>query len=453
MAKGEKQIIVMPQNSGLVAAGVVAVAGGGVSIYVWDKYQSAVKVNGGPYVNTSGSSGFWAWLFAGMPATWGNTPPPPGKPAIASSTYDVSVSSGFLGNSYTPSTITLTASGFSPSGNVIVFANNMNIGTSQADSSGNANIQIDASAFGGTSGTWSIYVLDSATNVRSNAVQIIYSLQGSGTSTTDPGYILPKSQWTGQGQYGSNTNPVAFSNWAVNNGTYWGAQSSGTWALPGYYQTASGGAEFYAYTSSDLVAYLQSAGYQTIPPAATGLTMQVSQSVSSSGDNVTITLTLAGSTISSVSVNWGDGGVSSPAPSGTSTQKLSHNYTTAGQYTINVSVADAAYIAHTAYETFSFGPTPGSAGTITVPINSGSGSFTVDGNGFGSSSNIEILANNQVVGVTQAGPAYSNPAGTFIISIVLQSGWVTTYALDGIAVIQSHDVTLGLYSNTVSIKV
>lgn len=85
-------------------------------------------------------------------------------------------------------------------------------------------------------------------------------------STTSSGYVLPPSEWTGTGAYGSNTNPVAFGNWAVLSGTLYGIN----WYGAGYYQNADGSAEMYFSSSSDALTWLGDNGYPTEQSEALG---------------------------------------------------------------------------------------------------------------------------------------------------------------------------------------
>lgn len=104
------------------------------------------------------------------------------------------------------------------------------------------------------------------------------------SSTTSSGYVLPPSEWTGTGAYGSNTNPIAFGNWAI-------APGDVEYSGPGYYQNEGGTAEMYASSESTLSAYLQSIGYE---PTSTQPTLTASpESVALGG---TITFSVSGLT-------------------------------------------------------------------------------------------------------------------------------------------------------------
>ena len=89
------------------------------------------------------------------------------------------------------------------------------------------------------------------------------------TSTTAPGNAIPSSQWTMQGQQGSNTNPISFSVWATGVGEY--RSTDFAWG-PGYYQvpvtgTTNGVTEIYFSSSSDATSWLQQNGYSTGAPS------------------------------------------------------------------------------------------------------------------------------------------------------------------------------------------
>ncbi|MDE1861236.1 MAG: hypothetical protein KGH72_06000 [Candidatus Micrarchaeota archaeon] len=85
-------------------------------------------------------------------------------------------------------------------------------------------------------------------------------------STTQPDNVLPSSQWTGNGVYGSNTNPVAFGNWYVSAGI--------NFKDAGYYQTADGKQEMYFQSIDDAKTWLVNNGYSITSPLPVGLQAQ-----------------------------------------------------------------------------------------------------------------------------------------------------------------------------------
>jgi hypothetical protein len=85
-------------------------------------------------------------------------------------------------------------------------------------------------------------------------------------STTSPGYIIPSTEWTSKGTYGSNTNPVAFANWAVESGGLYAVN----WQNAGYYQNSAGNEEVYFSSVSDAMSWLTQNGYPTTQSSPPG---------------------------------------------------------------------------------------------------------------------------------------------------------------------------------------
>lgn len=106
-----------------------------------------------------------------------------------------------------------------------------------------------------SSGVVKFWAVDPDTGYTTPAIDVTVT----SPSTTSQGYTLPPSEWTGTGAYGSNTNPVAFGNWAVESGSLWGVN----WYGAGYYQDPSGSAEMYFSSSSDAETWLGDNGYPT----------------------------------------------------------------------------------------------------------------------------------------------------------------------------------------------
>ena len=97
-------------------------------------------------------------------------------------------------------------------------------------------------------------------DVTANSGVCTTTLPTNATSTEQTGNILPEYEWTGKGPYGSNTNPVAFGNWAVNIGDMWSQQQ----VTQGYYQNPEGTTEMYFSSSTDAETWLKDNGYNSI---------------------------------------------------------------------------------------------------------------------------------------------------------------------------------------------
>ena len=294
---GEQENI-MPETNGnkklleeVGVAAVIAVLAGAVLYFVVENQKTG---KGGTTPSGTGPSA------TGPSGTGGTTPSGTSgiTPSISISPTTVNLVSqtGLLGNvsiTYSPSTLTITGNGFTPSilgqqgGKVQIQDENGDIlSTINSNSSGAFTTNLPFSSYKPSAGTGSIVAIDVFTGTKSSVIPITYkaisttstSIQmpsstlltylnagygslansianaekvtSSGiTSTTLPNNGLPKSQWTGTGVYGSNTNPIAFGDW------YLGSSTGIEWHNMGYYQTQNGDSEMYAGSLSSLQAY------------------------------------------------------------------------------------------------------------------------------------------------------------------------------------------------------
>ena len=276
--------------------------------------------------------------------------------------------------------------------------------------------------------------------ITSNSVTIDVSP----ASTTAPGYNLPPSKWTGQGTYGSNTNPVLFGNWAVESGGVWGVN----WYGSGYYENPSGTQEMYFGSTSDAINWLNENGFPTQEPIASGFSINASVS----GMTVTLQVEMTGSKMSTLVVEWGDGSVSSPNTAGATSLTLTHTYTTGGTYTITASATDQAYTQHTATTTVTISQ-PKQSATIQASYDSSNYNLSVYGTGFGSSDLVDIVANGSVIDSVHSGPSNGNPTGVFDITVGFNPSYLQSIAPNGVLIVYAVDVTSGAVSNTVTLNV
>ena len=199
--------------------------------------------------------------------TSGTTGTPQGDQQLDASVTSVTLNpSSFLSlTPYSPSSVTFTGSSYTSNGRInIVDQTNTVIASVVATSVGtlpSTTVSFSSWPYSITAGTLKITAVDITANQESNAVSLVFTTTGSGSvSTTQSGYVLPTTQWTSTGIYGSNTNPVPFGQWALQtNGIYYVGYSYG----PGYYQNASGSAEMYFASTVDALNWLSANGFST----------------------------------------------------------------------------------------------------------------------------------------------------------------------------------------------
>ena len=288
MAEGQE--VVVQNNKKLIeevgVAAVIAVVGGVILYFVLENQN---KSSPSPSPSPSPSS-------SPSPSTISPTI------SISPSLVYLTSQTGLFGNtsiSYSPSSLTITGQGFTPSilgqtgGKVQIQDENGDIlSTINTNASGAFTTNLPFSSYKPIAGNGSIMAIDTFTGSKSNSVPITYKATtqltstsstnsqsssslltylnaGYGSlansiangskvtspsinSTTLPNNGLPKSEWTGTGIYGSNTNPIAFGDW------YLGSSTGIEWHNMGYYQTQNGDSEIYAGSLSSLQAYLSS---------------------------------------------------------------------------------------------------------------------------------------------------------------------------------------------------
>ncbi|MGA3193260.1 MAG: hypothetical protein ABSD73_12300, partial [Candidatus Bathyarchaeia archaeon] len=164
-------------------------------------------------------------------------------------------------------TFYFSGSGFTPSASISLYQSDRKVNSFMSDPIGYFGLiskPEDTEAFPAAISA-PFHCVDDTTNTSSNIVYVTAQSGGTPdgtTSTTQPGYTLSYTYWTGSGAYGSNTNPVSWGNWAVNYGTYWGSNFYGA----GYYQSKAGNVEMYFSSAGDQVTWLKNDGYNTVPP-------------------------------------------------------------------------------------------------------------------------------------------------------------------------------------------
>jgi hypothetical protein len=155
-------------NTGAIAAvGAVAIAAG-VGYYIYTQSKGAAPPQGPP----SSSSG----------------------PVISLSTSQVSISSGLFGNIYTPSTLIVTGSGFTPGASVKILDEIGDIlNTTTATATGTISIGTAFSSYNPAAGTGSIRALDTVTGQYSQPQTITYSSSSSSTPPSTQSLTLAVS--------------------------------------------------------------------------------------------------------------------------------------------------------------------------------------------------------------------------------------------------------------------
>ena len=160
-------------------------------------------------------------------------------PSISCQTTSITISQGLLGDEYSPSSITISGSGFTSLGTYVIYGEDgSNLYQGNVSNNGTFSQIIQVSEFSPTSGVYKISAEDVSTNTLSNQIEInIISSSSTGNGSSGSGSsstALPSSQWNPNSQYMSNTNPVALGNWAIKNvganwyGAGWYAVSSTT---------------------------------------------------------------------------------------------------------------------------------------------------------------------------------------------------------------------------------
>lgn len=175
--------------------------------------------------------------------------------------------------------ITIQGYGFTPGASIDLDDSLGGISLHMADSTGYFDTgDFSIASVTQSAGTIEFWAIDTSTNYTTPKISITVTASTTTTSTTASGDPLPPSEWTGTGAYGSNTNPVAFGNWATCAGiNFYGA---------GYYVNSAGTEEMYASDVSTLQSYLESIDYCPTTNTQVG-TLKASPTSVSEGGSIT----------------------------------------------------------------------------------------------------------------------------------------------------------------------